>query len=221
MGTRMRMKRGFHLPGDTITRHIKVGSLCAVLVVLSRTSCANGDDRHDCSADRPRRRESPPSTSNGMVSEKADMQGIAMHMRKPAPEQQKWERGRDVAELEVSLIRPYATSTVAHRTRHFLQQPYGYGGNQAYRDQDQPYQQQQQSYQQHHQQGHLDYEGYGGESMNDNSRPPSEPSRDVIFLGLDLNVDEEVVSHKRTVKSFQSLRAHCCLLIPLARILSC
>jgi hypothetical protein len=31
--------------------------------------------------------------------------------------------------------------------------------------------------------------------MHDNSRPPSEPSRDVIFLGLDLNVDEEVVSY--------------------------
>jgi hypothetical protein len=77
-----------------------------------------------------------------------------------------------------------------------LQQPYGYGGSSVYRDQDQPYQRLQQHYQQHHQQqqGNLDYEGYGEESMHDNSRPPSEPSRDVIFLGLDLNVDEEVVS---------------------------
>ena len=38
---------------------------------------------------------------NGMVSEKVD---VAMPMRNPATEQPKWERGRDVAEMEVSIL---------------------------------------------------------------------------------------------------------------------
>lgn len=38
---------------------------------------------------------------NGMVSEKVD---VAMPMRNPAAEQPKWERGRDVAEMEVSFL---------------------------------------------------------------------------------------------------------------------
>jgi hypothetical protein len=38
---------------------------------------------------------------NGMVSEKVD---VAMPMRNPAVEQPKWERGRDVAEMEVSIL---------------------------------------------------------------------------------------------------------------------
>jgi hypothetical protein len=70
----------------------------------------------------------------------------------------------------------------------------------------------------------LDYEGYGEESMHDSSRPPSEPSRDVIFLGLDLNVDEEVVSYYVNLEASFSSRlvdmpvsaSH----IPLAHILA-
>lgn len=56
---------------------------------------------YDDTADRPKRQESPPSMGNGMVSEKVD---VAMPMRNPAVEQPKWERGRDVAEMEVSIL---------------------------------------------------------------------------------------------------------------------